>query len=82
MVAVGAMFEKELAFFIAHQDELVARHEGKTLVIRGENIEGVYRSPLEAFLAAQRQFTVGTFMIQPCEPGPSAYTVTINSMHA
>lgn len=75
------MFDTELNYFIAHQDELVAKHLGKTLVIRGENVESAYRSPLEAYLSAQKQFPVGTFMIQPCEPGPSAYTVTINSMN-
>jgi hypothetical protein len=75
------MFEKELAFFIAHQDELVARHRGKTLVIRDEGVEGAYGSALEAYLAAQKQFPLGTFMLQPCEPGPSAYTVTINSLN-
>ena len=75
------MFEKELTFFIAHQDELVRKHRGKTLVIRGERVEGAYASPLEAYISAQEKFPVGTFMIQPCEPGPSAYTVIINSMH-
>ncbi|HVR72524.1 MAG TPA: hypothetical protein VMT87_16940 [Vicinamibacteria bacterium] len=72
------MFDTELAFFIAHQDELVAQHRGKALVIRGEKVEGAYDSPLQAYLAAQRTFPPGTFMIQPCEPGPNAYTVTIN----
>ena len=76
------MFDKELAFFIAHQEELVGKHRGKILVIRDEQIEGIYASPLEAYLSAQKQFPPGTFMIQPCEPGPDAYTVTINSMNA
>lgn len=75
------MFDKELAFFIAHQDDLVAKHQGKTLVIRGEHVEGAYDSALEAYLAAQKQFPLGTFMIQPCESGPRAYTVTISSMN-
>ena len=75
------MFETELAFFIAHQDDLVGKHRGQTLVIRGEHVEGTYPSPLAAYLAAQHQFPVGTFMIQPCEPGPGAYTVTINSLN-
>jgi hypothetical protein len=74
------MFDAELAFFIAHQDELVAQHKGKTLVIRGAQLVGVYPSPLKAYMAAQQQFPVGTFMLQPCEPGPEAYTVTINSL--
>ena len=59
----------------------MAKHRGKTLVIRGENVEGAYASPLEAYLSAQKRFPIGTFMIQPCEPGPDAYTVTINSVH-
>lgn len=71
------MFDTELEYFIAHQDELVAQHRGKALVIRGEHVEGAYPSPLVAYLAAKAQFPVGTFMIQPCEPGPSAYTVSI-----
>ena len=41
-------FEVELAYFKAHQDELVAKHEAKTLVLRGDHIEGVYANPLEA----------------------------------
>ncbi len=75
------MFDQELAFFIAHQSELVAKYRGKILVIRGERVEGVYATTLEAYLSAQTKFAAGTFMIQPCEPGPDAYTVTINSMN-
>ena len=72
------MFETELKFFITHQDELVQKYRGQALVIRGEAVVGVYPSPLKAYLAAQEQFEKGTFMIQRCEPGPEAYTVTIN----
>ncbi len=74
-----AMFERELKYFIAHQQELVAQHAGKTLVIRGDGVDGVYGSPLEAYLDAQKKYAPGTFMIQPCEPGPSAYTVTLST---
>ena len=75
------MFDTELGYFVAHQDELVAKHQGKTLVIRGEQVVGVYPSALDAYLGAQKQYPVGTFMIQPCEPGPEAYTVTISSLN-
>ena len=75
------MFERELAFFIAHQDELVDKHRGRTLVIRDQAVVGVYDSALEAYLKAQAQHPLGTFMIQPCTPGPEAYTVRI-SPHA
>ena len=73
------MFEKELAFFITNQRELVQKYSGKTLVIRGNDVAGVYDSALQAYLEAQKQFARGSFMLQPCEPGPEAYTVTIHS---
>jgi hypothetical protein len=74
------MFTEELKFFIQHQEELVQRYEGKVLALQNKEVVGVYDSPLEAYLEAQKTHSLGTFMIQPCEPGPSAYTVTINSL--
>ena len=75
------VFDKELKYFIDNQVELVAKYGGKILVLRGEKVEGIYNSPIEAYLSAKKRFPVGTFMIQPCESGPSAYTVTISSMN-
>lgn len=75
------LFDKELDYFIAHQHELVASYSGKILVLRGEEVIGAYASPLEAYNAAMELFPVGTFMLQPCEPGPDAYTVIINSLN-
>lgn len=74
-----SVFEKELAYFIAHQKDLVAKYDGKTLVLRENELVGVYDNPLQAYLEAQKQFEPGTFMIQPCAPGPEAYTVTIHA---
>lgn len=73
------MFQEELAFFIAHQDDLVKKYRGQVLVIKGQQLIGVYKTPLEAYLQAQMQFPLGTFMLQRCEPGSDAYTVTLNS---
>jgi hypothetical protein len=75
------MFDRELKYFIAHQEELVEQHRGKILVLRGESVEGVYDSPLQAYLSAQERFEIGTFMIQPCEPGARAYSVTVSSVN-
>lgn len=72
------MFETELRYFIDNQEQFVREHAGKVLVLRGENVEGIYLSSLEAYLEAQKRFPTGTFMIQPCESGPGAYTVTLN----
>ena len=73
------MFHEELDYFIANQEDLVRKYRGKTLVIRGQEVCGVYQNALEAYLEAQKTYEIGTFMLQPCEPGPSAYTVTISS---
>ena len=73
------MFEKELAFFIENQDDLVERLEGRVLVIRGNQVVSDFPTTLEAYLYARGEYEPGTFMIQPCEPGIEAYTVTINS---
>ncbi len=73
------LFERELAYFIAHQRDLVRDYNGKVLVIRGDELVGVYDSALEAYSKAQERFQAGTFMIQPCAPGPEVYTVTIHA---
>ena len=72
------MFREELDYFVANQDALVKEHRGKFLVIKGKQVIGVHATALGAYLDAQRQHAVGSFMIQPCEPGPGAYTVTLS----
>lgn len=73
------MFEKELEYFIVNQDRLVKEHLGKVLVIKGKEILGIYDTDLEAYLKTQQEHSLGTFMLQPCKPGPDAYTVKIFS---
>ena len=74
------MFEKELDFFINHQDELVKKHEGKILALRGEEVVGVYDDTLEAYTKSQDQFPLGEVMLQPCVSGEYAYTVSISTL--
>jgi hypothetical protein len=74
------MFTEELNFFIANQEDLVREHHGKVLALKGREILGVYPDALTAYLETQKKYPVGTFMIQPCAPGPEAYTVTISSI--
>lgn len=76
------MFKEELAFFVANQERLVNEHQGKVLAIKGSEILGVYETPLQAYLETKRQHEPGTFMIQLCEPGPQAYSVTISSIQS
>lgn len=73
------MLEKELEYFIANQDALVAKYKDKTLVIKDCNVVEVCDTPLAAYLKAKERYEPGTFLIQPCSPGPNAYTVSIST---
>lgn len=74
-----SQLEEELAFFIAEQKALVAKYGGKVLALKGKAVIGVYESMMDAYLETQNEHALGTFMIQPCEDGPEAYTVTLSS---
>jgi hypothetical protein len=73
------MFEKEFQYFLDHQDELVRDYDGKILVLRGEQVVGVYESKLDAYSASIKKYERGTFMIQQCIAGPKAYRRYISS---
>jgi hypothetical protein len=72
------MFTEELNFFIKNQDNLVKQYAGKALVIKGNELCGVYDTPLEAYIQLQRDDQLGKAMIQMCQPGPAAYSATLN----
>ena len=73
------MFIQELEYFIANQAMLVSKFGGKVLVIKGEEVIGVYDDMLEAYRETQKVYKPGTFMLQRCLPGPEAYTEMIGS---
>lgn len=73
------MLKHELDYFVANQSDLVSKYNGKVLVIRDQAVVGIYESPLEAYLKAQEEYQLGTFLIQTCVPGPAAYTASISS---
>ena len=73
------MLEKEVKYFKDHQDELVKKHEGKYLVIVGEEVVGVYEAEIDAYVEAKKNRKPGTFLLQHCLPGESAYTQTFYS---
>ena len=73
------LFGEELDFFIANQDRLVQEYRGQVVVLKGSKVLGVYPDAISAYIETQKEHEPGSFMIQPCEPGPEAYTVTITS---
>jgi len=75
---MGNALEKELDYYIDHQDELVDKYHGKVIVIRDEQVIGAYDSDMEAIEKASEKYEIGTFLVQKCEPGPASYTQTFH----
>jgi len=73
------LFEREFAYFRAHQDDLARQYRGRHLVIVGERLIGDYGSAAEAYREALKQFAPGMFMIQQALPGEGAYTRAFRS---
>ena len=71
--------QKELEYFKAHQDELVKKHRGKFLVIKDQQVQGVYETEFAAYTEAKKKFDLGSFLIQQCLPGQESYTQSFYS---
>ena len=72
--------EAEFRWYLDHQDELVEKHNGKFVVIKNQTVLGVYSTEMEAVQGALKEgHTVGTFLIQRCEPGSEHYTQRFHS---
>lgn len=71
--------EMEFNYYLEHQDELVERYNGRILVIKNQRVIGDYDSEPEAIEETSKQEEMGTFLVQKCEPGTSAYTAIYHS---
>ncbi len=70
---------EQLEYFKIHQEELVKKYEGKFLVIKDQEIQGVYDTEIEAYTDAKEKFELGTFLIQRALSGQESYTQTLHS---
>ena len=73
------MLEQELKYYIDHQAELVAKYNGKFLVIKDQAVVGVFDSIEVAYFQSIEKFEPGSFLIQECAPGEDSYTQTFHS---
>ena len=69
-------------WYLEHQDELVAKYDGKTLLIRDGKVFGAFDDELEAVREALKKYKFGEFLAQPCSPGADAYTIRIPLLSA
>ena len=71
--------EKEFQYYLEHQDELVEKYNGKYIVIKNQQVIGMFDNELEAIEKTSKDHELGTFLVQKCEPGTSSYTQTYHS---
>lgn len=71
--------EREFQFYLDHQDELVAKYNGRVVVIKGEEVIGDYDNEFEAVSETRKSHALGTFLVQRCTPGNEAYTAKYHS---
>ena len=71
--------KREFKYYLSHQKELVEKHNGKYLVIIGEDVVGVFDSEMTAIEETSKTHELGTFLVQKCEPGSEGYTQTYHS---
>jgi len=71
--------EKEFQYFLDHQKKLVEKYGGKFIVIKNQEVIGVYETETEAFTETQKKHELGTFLIQECKPCTDVYTQTFHS---
>jgi len=71
--------EKEFRYYLDHQAELVAKYDGKFIAIKDEKVVGVFDSELKAVQETAKHHSLGSFLVQKCEPGPESYTHVFHS---
>ena len=69
----------EFQYYLDNQADLVKSYPDKYLVIKNNEVVGVYNSQSEAYDKATEKYKLGTFLIQHCQAGSQSYTQTFHS---
>jgi hypothetical protein len=76
---VPDLLKKNLDWYIANQEELSEKYNGKILLIVDQKLVQVFDSMEEAYRTAREKYELGTFTLQPCSPGADSYTLVLYS---
>lgn len=60
------MLDKEYKFYTKNKAEFVKKYKGKFLVIKNEEVVGVYLTREDAYNESSKKYQLGTFLIQEC----------------
>ena len=76
---MNKILQKEFEYFLANQQELVEKYQGRYVVIKDQKILGDYPDAMSAVSDAKKSHPMGTFLVQKVEPGSEVYTQTYHS---
>ena len=73
------LLEKEFEFYLANQDQLVEKFNGRVIVIKNGEVIGDYDDVPTAVEETQKEHDLGAFLVQKCSPGTGDYTAQFHS---
>lgn len=73
------ILQTEFEWFLANQAQLVTEYASQYLVIKDKTIQGAFPTEAQAYAYGTNTFELGTFLIQECIPGDTAYSQTFHS---
>ena len=73
------VLREEFRYYLAHQDEFVAKYDGRVIALKGGVVLGDYDSELDAATVTEQRHKFGTFLIQRVSAGDKDTTVSIFS---
>jgi len=71
--------DREFNYYLEHQNELLKKYNNRFLVIIEEKVVDDFATLEEAAEQTAKKYKLGTFLIQKCTEGDSAYTATFYS---
>ncbi len=69
----------EFKWFLKNRDDLIRRYEGHFLVIKNQEILGVYDDDMDAIRHTISDHELGTFLVQKCTSDPYSITAKFHS---
>ena len=73
------MLRKDFQYYLDNQAELVKRYNHRFLVIKNCEVIEDFDSYEKALYESSKKHELGTFLIQECTEGDSAYTQTFHT---
>lgn len=73
------MLDKEFNYYKENQKQLAEKYSDQFIVIKDNNVIGVYETEQQAYEETIKNHELGTFLIQQCFSEDSVYTQTFYS---